>query len=84
MMVGSAGPVQPDATVSTDKQSAVASYVDQTAALLGIPLGSERRAGVVAAFAAFSDAATLLMNFPLPVEMEQASIYTLGGASDDR
>ena len=40
------------------------SYVDQTAALLGIPLSGERRTGVVAAFAAFSDAAALLMNFP--------------------
>jgi hypothetical protein len=70
--------------MSAGKQSAVASYVDQTAALLGIPLGSERRAGVVAAFAAFSDAATLLMDFPLPVETEQASIYILPDAIDDR
>ena len=64
--------------------SAVESYVDQTAALLGIPLDDDRRAGVIAAFAAFGDAATLLMNFPLPVEMEQASIYTLADPSDDR
>jgi hypothetical protein len=59
-------------------------YVDQTAALLGIPLDGERRAGVVAAFAAFGDAAALLMNFPLPEEMEQASVYSLADASDDR
>ena len=84
MMAESTGPVQLGATVSTDTQSAVAPYVDQAAALLGIPLGMERRAGVLAAFAAFNDAATLLMTFPLPVEMEQASIYILADASDDR
>ena len=59
-------------------------YVDQTAALLGISLDDERRAGVIAAFAAFADAAALLMNFPLPEETEPASIYTLESASDDR
>lgn len=70
-------------TISADKQSAIASYVDETATLLGIPLRSEHRAGVVAAFAAYSDAAALLMNFPLPVEMEQASIYTFADSTDD-
>jgi hypothetical protein len=79
-----AGPVQPGTTVSADKQAAVAPFVDQAAALLGIPVDAERRAGVAAAFAAYSDAATLLMTFPLPVEMEQASIYVLADGSDDR
>lgn len=70
--------------IPSDKESAIASYVDETAALLGIALARERRAGVVAAFVAYSDAAALLMNFPLPVEMEQASIYTFADSTDER
>ena len=57
-------------------------YVERAAALLEIPLDGDRRAGVIAAFAAFSDAATLLMTFPLPPETEQASVYSLADATD--
>ena len=64
--------------------AAAASYVDQAAALLGIRLDSECREGVVAAFTSYRDAATLLMEFPLAIDLEQASIYTLGGGGDDR
>lgn len=60
-----------------DQQSAIAAYVDQSAVLLGVALNSERRAGVIAAFTAFNQAATLLMEFPLPPETEQASVFTL-------
>ena len=70
--------------VPPDQPATVASYVDQAAALLGIRLDSECRDGVVAAFMSYSDAAKLLMEFPLAIDIEQASIYTLGGGSDDR
>jgi hypothetical protein len=84
MMVAADRPAMAGAAVSADRESAVASYVDQAAALLGIRLEGECRAGVVAAFMSYNDAATLLMEFPLAVDIEPASVYTLGGASEDR
>jgi hypothetical protein len=69
--------------VPPDQPAAAASYVDQAAALLGIRLDSECRDGVVAAFTSYRDAATLLMEFPLAIDIEQASVYTLADPSDD-
>ena len=83
-MAASDSPVKAGRPVPADQPDAVASYVDQAAALLGIGLGSESRDGVVAAFTSYRDAARLLMEFPLAVDIEQASVYTLGSASDDR
>jgi hypothetical protein len=71
------------AALTSDPQSGIASYVEQAAALLGIDLDSERRDGVVAAFTSYHDAATLLMEFPLAIDVEQASVYALEDASED-
>ena len=83
-MVATDGPAQAGITVPADPPSAVASYVDQAAALLGIHLDSACRAGVVAAFTSYHDAATLLLEFPLAVDVEPASVYTFGDASEER
>ena len=84
MMVDATGSPLPGPTAAADTQAALAASVDQTAVLLGIPVSAASRAGVIAAFTAYSDAAALLMAFPLPGEVEQAAVYTLGYAGDDR
>jgi hypothetical protein len=83
-MVETPGSTAPDMTLSTDEQAAIASYVDHTATLLGMVLSNEHRPGVIATFTAFGMAAKLLMDFPLPAEIEPASVYSLGDESDDR
>jgi len=57
-------------------------FVAQAAPMLGFTLDDERRRAVAVAFAAYRDAAALLMPFPLPAGTEPASVYTLEDASD--
>jgi hypothetical protein len=57
-------------------------YVAAAAPLLGFALDDERRAAVVATFAAYRELAALLMSLPLPPETEPASVYTLEDADD--
>jgi His/Glu/Gln/Arg/opine family amino acid ABC transporter permease subunit len=54
-------------------------FVAQAAPMLGFTLDDERRRAVAVAFAAYRDAAALLMPFPLPAGTEPASVYTLEG-----
>ena len=81
-MVESAGSPPPGPPAVADRQAVLAACVDQTAALLGMPVSAACRAGVIAAFTAYSDAAASLMAFPLPLVVEQAAVYTLADASD--
>jgi hypothetical protein len=57
-------------------------HVTTTAALVGLALSDERRLTVAAAFGAYRELGALLMSFPLPVEIEPASVYTLEIAND--
>ena len=57
-------------------------FVGQAALIVGLTLDEERRTAVAAAFAAYRDAAALLMSFPLPAGIESASVYTLDDAGD--
>jgi hypothetical protein len=82
-MAATDGPAHAGASAASDSLPDVASFVDQAAALLEIQLDSAWHSSVVAAFTSYRDAATLLMEFPVVVDVEQASVYTLGDPNDD-
>jgi len=50
-------------------------YVDAAAKLVGLPLDSEHRPGVVLNIGRIAQMAALFMEFPLPDETEPAPIY---------
>ncbi|MGG6297190.1 DUF4089 domain-containing protein [Leptolyngbya sp. AN02str] len=50
-------------------------YVDQTAAVIGLPIPSEYRAEVIANFARTAAIAQLVLEFPLPPEVEAAPTF---------
>jgi hypothetical protein len=83
-MIETPGSMPPCKQESAAEFGAVDCYVDQAAALLGLALSNEYRPGVIAAFAAFRTAANLLLEFPMPAEMEPASVYSFGEDDDDR
>lgn len=56
----------------TDKSAA---YVEQMSELLNLPLDPEYFPGVVKNFATISAIATLVMEFPLPEDIEAAPIF---------
>jgi hypothetical protein len=59
----------------TEKPFELADYVEQTAQLLDLPIAPEYRPGVVENFARIAAIATLVMEFPLPDDIEPAPIF---------
>lgn len=53
----------------------LAEYVEQTARLIALPLAPEYRPSVVDNFTRIAAIATLVMEFPLPEEMEAAPVF---------
>jgi hypothetical protein len=53
----------------------IAQLVDVTAALVDLPLQPEHRPGVVANFDRIVTLAQLVMDFPLPPEIEAAPVF---------
>jgi 1-carboxybiuret hydrolase subunit AtzG-like len=53
----------------------VAAYVDQAAALIGLPLDPAHRPGVVLNLGRIAAMARLVMEFPLPDEAEPAPVF---------
>ena len=50
-------------------------YVDAAAALIGLPIDPAHRPGVVLNLERIAQMAALVMDFPLPDEIEPAPIY---------
>ncbi|HEX7212849.1 MAG TPA: DUF4089 domain-containing protein [Methylomirabilota bacterium] len=50
-------------------------HVDRAAKLIGLPILPEHRAGVIQAMAVITAAATLVMDFPLPDDVEAAPVF---------
>lgn len=50
-------------------------HVDATAALIGLPIAPEHRAGVLRYFGIAADLAALVMAHPLAVEDEPAEVF---------
>jgi hypothetical protein len=53
----------------------IAQYVEQTAQLIDLPLAPEYRLSVVENFAKIAAIATLLVEFPLPEDVESAPVF---------
>jgi hypothetical protein len=54
----------------------IESHVDATAALIGLPIGPEYRAGVLRYFGIAAAMAELVMQHPLGIEDEPAPVFT--------
>jgi 1-carboxybiuret hydrolase subunit AtzG-like len=54
---------------------AVGAYVDEAAKLIGLPIAPEHRPGVIAFLGGLLGAADLVMEFPLPEEVEAAPVF---------
>ena len=59
----------PEESINVEK------YVEQTAQLIDLPLAPEYRPSVVENFTRIAAIATLVMEFPLPEEMEAAPVF---------
>lgn len=53
----------------------IAQYVEETAQLIDLPLAPEYRLSVVENFAKIAAIATLVVEFPLPEELESAPVF---------
>ncbi len=51
-------------------------YLDAAAALIGLPIDPEHRAGVLLNLQRIADMAVLVMEFPLPDDSEPAPVFT--------
>ena len=56
--------------------TAVAAYVDQAAPLMGLSLTPEERAGVIQTLATMFQVASLVMEFPMPDEIDAAPVFS--------
>src|SRR5262245_15357107 len=63
------------ATPRASDLDAVGAYVDAAAALVGIPLASEHRQGVIRNLAAMLAAGELVLEFPLPDDVDVAPVF---------
>ena len=50
-------------------------HVDRAANLIGLPILPAHRAGVIQAMGVIAAAATLVMDFPLPDDVEAAPVF---------
>lgn len=53
----------------------IATYVDQTAQVLNLPLQPEHRAGVIANFEHITTIAQMVLDFPLPTTVTIAPVF---------
>lgn len=53
----------------------IAQYVEETAQLIDLPLAPEYRLSVVENFAKIAAIATLVVEFPLPEDLESAPVF---------
>jgi len=53
----------------------IAQYVEQTAQLIDLPLAPEYQLSVVENFAKIAAIATLVVEFPLPEDVESAPVF---------
>jgi hypothetical protein len=53
----------------------IAQYVEQTAQLIDLPLAPEYQLSVVENFAKIAAIATLVVEFPLPEDLESAPVF---------
>jgi hypothetical protein len=53
----------------------VGAYVDATARLIGLPIAAEHRPGVIQFMGVVMGAAALVMEFPLPDDVEAAPVF---------
>ncbi len=53
----------------------VEQYVEQAAALIGLPLHPEHKPGVVANLSRIQKVASLFMDFPLPDDVDVAPVF---------
>lgn len=53
----------------------IADYVEQTGQLIDLPLAPEYRLSVVENFAKIAAIATLVVEFPLPEDLESAPVF---------
>jgi hypothetical protein len=58
-----------------DRPFDAAVYVDAAAALIGLPLDSTHRPGVVINMQRIAEMAALVMAFPLPDDVEPAPVF---------
>ncbi len=58
-----------------DESINLARYVEQTAQVIDLPLAPEYRPSVVENFTKIAAIATLVMEFPLPEDIEAAPIF---------
>jgi hypothetical protein len=54
---------------------AIAAFVDQTAALIELPILPEHRSGVIESFSRITQVAALVLEFPLPESFELDFIF---------
>ena len=64
------------------KEDQAADYVDQMAAALGLDLDPAYRDGVIANMVRTAEIAELVMDFPLPEDLEPAFAFDPGVAGD--
>ena len=56
--------------------AAIAAYVDHAAPLMGLSLTPEARAGVIQNLATMFQVASLVMEFPMPDEIDAAPVFS--------
>jgi 1-carboxybiuret hydrolase subunit AtzG-like protein len=61
--------------VSVKTQFDLESFVDVCAATIGLSIADEYRAGVVESFRQLAASAELVMSFPLPDEVDPATVF---------
>ena len=63
-------------------ENQAADYVDRMAVALGLDLDPAYRAGVIANLVRTADIAGLVMDFPLPTDLEPAFVFDPGNAGE--
>jgi hypothetical protein len=58
-----------------DQPFDAAAYVDATAALIGLPIDPAHRPGVILNMERIAEMAAMVMEFPLPDEVEPAPVF---------
>ncbi|EKQ68723.1 hypothetical protein OsccyDRAFT_3270 [Leptolyngbyaceae cyanobacterium JSC-12] len=62
-------------SMSNFAESNFAEYVDQAAAMIGLPIPTEYHQSVVENFERIAAIAQLVLDFPLPEEIENAPVF---------
>jgi hypothetical protein len=68
-------PAGRDAMTESPTPESVGAYVDETAKLVGLPIAPEHRPGVMRFTEGLLASAALVMEFPLPEDVESAPVF---------